>query len=75
MNITELFSYINDFGVLGMFALILVLGMRQVWVWGWTYLAMVKERDDMVKERDEWKRIALQNYKFIETTTDVIVRK
>jgi hypothetical protein len=44
---------LSDWGVVGLVALILVAGAKQVWVWGWTYR-------DKAKECEEWKSRALR---------------
>jgi hypothetical protein len=68
MDFTELASYVNDLGLVGLLLIIIVTGIRQIWVFGWVYVSVVKERD-------EWKRIALESYHLLEKTTDIVVKK
>ena len=53
MTISELLDLVGRGGVTAMLMAALVGGFRGWYVWGWTYTAMMKERD-------EWQRIALQ---------------
>lgn len=42
----------GQYGVLVICILIGITGARGIWVWGWTYQAIVKDRD-------EWRELAL----------------
>lgn len=39
-------------GLGGLLLAALVFGYRRIWVWGWLY-------EDVVKQRDEWKQMAI----------------
>ena len=55
---------LSDWGVVGLVALILVAGAKQVWVWGWTYR-------EKAKESEEWKQRALRATNVATTAVDV----
>lgn len=48
LDLSALLPYLERGGVLGILVLIVVTGMKQVWVWGWQYR-------QAVAEREEWK--------------------
>ena len=48
LDVNSFLTYLSRGGILGLLALIIVSGMKQVWVWGWMYR-------QAVADRDEWK--------------------
>jgi hypothetical protein len=47
MSIEDLLSIVRDAGFVGLAITILFGGAKEVWVWGWQYRAVVKERDEL----------------------------
>ena len=45
-------------------------GVAKVWVFGWTYIAKVKDLEDMTTDRNFWRDIALKSM----THTDKALR-
>lgn len=52
MDVQQIFQTIRDAGVTGLLILALIGGFRKWWVFGWRY-------NEVVVEKDEWKRLAL----------------
>ena len=53
MDITALYELINKGGVVALLLIIVVAGIKRYWVPGWLYR-------QILKERDEWKQLALR---------------
>lgn len=51
--VTEAVKFIQSAGFIGITVLIAIGGFRKWWVWGHQY-------EDMRKERDEWRALALR---------------
>ena len=62
----QLLDVVTQGGVIGILVLIIAGGARQWWVWGWHYRIVVKDRD-------EWKRMALRNTVLAERATDAAI--
>lgn len=56
---TDLLTYIERGGLVGVLLFILLTGMRQIWVWGWLY-------KQAISDRDEWKIRSLKTLDIIE---------
>lgn len=67
---SEAIKFIQSTGLVGIGILILIGGFRKWWVWGYQY-------EDMRKERDEWRALALKGTHLTEramvTATSVLV--
>lgn len=63
VTIPELLDVLTQGGVVGLLILILVGGHRRWWVWGW-------QHKDTVRDRDEWKALALRGTGLAEAATD-----
>jgi len=59
---------LGPFGTLVLALLILYGGWKRWWVFGWHY-------NEVVKEKDEWKEVALRGTKVAEAITSVVVRE
>lgn len=44
----------SDAGTFAFVVLILISGWKGIWVWGWSY-------KELKRERNEWRRLALMN--------------
>ena len=53
MDITALYELVNKGGVGALLLIIVVAGIKRYWVPGWLYR-------QILKERDEWKQLALR---------------
>lgn len=63
MTVQELVGLVTDGGVIALLILILVGGHRRWWVWGWLFR-------DTLRDRDEWKALALRGTGLAEAATD-----
>jgi hypothetical protein len=63
MNAQEIVQLVRDAGVTGLLIFALIGGFRMWWVFGWHYRAVVKERD-------EWKALALGGTHLAERTIE-----
>lgn len=54
----------NTIGVVTLLVLTLIGGYKQWWVFGWLY-------KDLVKDRDDWKALALKGTNLAERALDV----
>lgn len=63
MTLLDAWNFIQVGGVPGLLFLALVGAFRRWWVPGHVH-------DDMIKDRDEWKAIALENMRIAGTTVD-----
>ena len=61
---TEILQAVRDAGVSGLLAFALIGGFRQWWVFGW-------QHKQVCKERDEWKKLALEGTHLSERTIEV----
>jgi hypothetical protein len=52
----------------GILGAVVIAGIRQVWVWGWTYKAMVDDRDF-------WRRHALRSSDLTDRAIDIAAKK
>lgn len=52
MDLVQVTRVVSDLGLVGLLLVILFGGIKQWWVFGWTY-------DQARRERDEWKTMAL----------------
>ena len=64
----EQWTALRDLGVAGLLAFALVGGFRRWYVWGWTY-------EQVSKERDFWRDLALRSVKTTETAVDKLPEK
>lgn len=55
-------------GVGGLLLLALFAGFKRVWVWGWMYA-------EMQRDRDEWKAIALRALPVVDKAVTVAAEK
>jgi hypothetical protein len=53
MDVSEISSFL-DLGIAGLILAAIILGWRRYWVFGWKY-------EEVVKERDAWREIALRS--------------
>ena len=53
MDVSEINSFL-DLGIAGLILAAILLGWRRYWVFGWKY-------EEVVKERDAWREIALRS--------------
>jgi hypothetical protein len=51
----------GDAGLIVAMILVFIGGARRVWVWGYQLQAAEEDEEEMRKERDEWKRLALES--------------
>lgn len=58
----SIFRLVSDGGVIGLLIAILVGGVRRWWVFGW-------QHEEMRKDRDEWKALALHSITTAEAGT------
>jgi hypothetical protein len=54
-------------GVIGLLLAIIIGGIRKWWVFGWQY-------DALIKDRDEWKKLALNGASTAEEISGYLVR-
>ncbi len=67
MDAAEIIQTVRDAGVTGLLVFALIGGFRRWWVFGW-------QHNEVVKERDEWKRLALHGTNLSEKTVEVARR-
>lgn len=68
---TPIIRLVSDGGMIGLLVAILIGGVRQWWVFGWTYR-------DKARESEEWKVLALQGVTTAEANAllaETIVRR
>jgi hypothetical protein len=53
MDVSEISSFL-DLGIAGLILAAIILGWRRYWVFGWKY-------EEVVRERDAWREIALRS--------------
>lgn len=53
MDPEALTTFLRDAGVIGVLVIIIVGGIKKLWVWGWQYR-------EMEKDRDFWRDTALR---------------
>jgi hypothetical protein len=68
MTVVELVELFRDAGLLGALVLWIWMGLKKLWVWGWAY-------DEMRKDRDEWKRLALSGARTAEAAVSTLESK
>jgi hypothetical protein len=65
-------------GVSGLLLAALFLGGRRLWVFGWSYEALMKQYEERLaaleKDRDEWKKLAMHNLQLTAKLTEVAER-
>lgn len=61
-------------GPVTMLAMVLYGGLRRWWVFGWLYAAALEDIDEMRKERDEWRLLALSQTSLAKEAVDVLRR-
>jgi hypothetical protein len=58
------YEYVRDGGIIGCLVFFIVGGFRQWWVFGYVLtrerLMLEQQRDQLFKEREEWKSLALR---------------
>ena len=59
---------INNLSVITILGFIIGAGIKKIWVFGYIY-------DDMRKDRDEWKELALSSYELLKDSTSIIRKK
>lgn len=64
MSFQELIQVLRDAGVTGLLIFALIGGFRKWWVFGWHY-------SDVVKEKNEWKQLALGGTHLSERAVEV----
>jgi len=68
------YEYVRDGGIIGCLVFFIVGGFRQWWVFGYVLTRertmLEQQRDQLYRERDEWKRIALQTSAIMDKTID-----
>ena len=61
----SLYEYVRDGGIVACLAFFIFAGWKGAWVWGSTLarerFLLEQQRDQLLRERDEWKRLALQS--------------
>lgn len=67
MDAAEVIQTVRDAGVTGLLIFALIGGFRQWWVFGWHHR-------EVVKERDEWKALALHGTNLSERSVEVARR-
>jgi hypothetical protein len=59
-----LYDYLRDGGIIACLAFFIFAGWKEIWVWGSTVkrerFLLEQQRDQLLRERDEWKRMAIQ---------------
>lgn len=68
MAIAELLALARDAGTVSMLIMVLWGGWRKIWVWGWLYR-------EAIRERDAWKRIALEGHVNQERLLEMVKRE
>lgn len=82
MDVETILQIVRDGGIIGLLLIILVGGAKKWWVWGWIYeeseLRNVKqletwhtEREALIREKDEWKDLALSGSRITESALEV----
>lgn len=66
MNELEIIQLIRDGGLVVVLLLTLIGGAKRLWVFGWTY-------KDLERDRDEWKALALDGTHLAVIATDHVV--
>jgi hypothetical protein len=64
VDLAQIVRVISDAGIIGLLVVILVGGSKRWWAWGWQY-------EDLIKEKDEWKRLALSGTDMAEKLTSI----
>lgn len=64
MNAADILQTVRDAGVTGLLVFALIGGFRQWWVFGWHHR-------EIVKEREEWKQLALYGTHLSEKSIEV----
>jgi hypothetical protein len=67
VDAAEIIQTVRDAGVTGLLIFALIGGFRQWWVFGWHHR-------EVVKERDEWKSLALHGTHLSERSIEVAKR-
>lgn len=59
----SVYDYVRDGGVTAVLVFVIVGGWKGIWVWGHVLLRerlmLEQQRDQLMRERDSWQRIAL----------------
>lgn len=69
MSIQEMFELVRDGGSLLLLVVAVIGGFKGWYVWRWVYDREVAATMQMMKERDEWKNVALQGLAVAERVT------
>jgi hypothetical protein len=57
-----------------MLVMVLLLGSKEVWVWGYTARDLRRQLAEMRRERDEWRVLALQGTKLAAGAVEVAAK-
>lgn len=68
ITLSDILSTVRDAGVIGLLVIIIVGGHRKWWVWGYLY-------DQVLKERDEWKTLALRGTELADRMVTITKRR
>lgn len=68
ISLKDILNFASDAGVIGLLVFVLVGGAKKWWVWGWSY-------EELVKDRDEWKELALSGTNLAERAVDLAAKK
>ena len=72
MDLKQLLDIVNTVGLVGVLVMILWGGAKRLWVYGWYYREQQQYQIRLVRERNEWRDIALRGTVLAEKAVSVL---